>query len=214
MQQFFSLDSGFSRFMNTLWNLICISVLVVVCSLPIFTAGAAITAAYYTTVKTVRHHVSHTFQEFVSSFKTNFKHATISWMIYLALLLLLVAECSYFFGNTEEGSLLFVYLIYLLIVFVVANACYFYPCLSRFYMKKTQLFKMAVILMFRHILTTILLLLLLFVTLIGIYLMPWGILVFPGTAVYLSTFLMERVLRRYMPKPEAGSEEESKWYYQ
>ena len=115
MQQFFSLDSAFSRFMNTLWSLICISVLLVVCSLPIFTAGAAITAAYYTTAKTVRHHVGHTFQEFFTSFRMNFKHATISWMIYLALLLLLVAECSYFFGNTAEGSLGFVYLIYLLI---------------------------------------------------------------------------------------------------
>lgn len=214
MQQFFSLDSGFSRFMNTLWNLICISVLLVVCSLPIFTAGAAITAAYYTTVKTVRHHVGHTFQEFFSSFRMNFKHATISWVIYLALLLLLVAECSYFFGNTQEGSVAFVYLIYLLIVMVVSNAMYFYPCLSRFFMNKVQLFKMAVVLMFRHIFTTILLLLLLVVTLIGVYLMPWGILIFPGVAVYITTFLMERVMRRYMPKPEAGSEEEEKWYYQ
>ena len=214
MQQFFSLDGVFSRVMNTLWNLIFISVLLVVFSLPVFTAGAAITAAYYTTAKTVRHHVGHTFQEFFSSFRMNFKHATISWMMYLALLLLLVAECSYFFGNTEEGSLTFVYLIYLLIAGVVANAIYFYPCLSRFFMNKLQLFRMALILMFRHLFTTILLLLLLIVTLIGIYLMPWGILVFPGVAVYLTTFLMERILRRYMPKPEEGSEEEEKWYYQ
>ena len=41
----------------------------------------------------------------------------------------------------------------------------------------------------------------------------WGIFIFPGLALYGSTFIMERVLLKYMPEPEEGSEEAEKWYY-
>lgn len=214
MQQLFSMDGPVARVMNTIWELICVSFLLVLCSVPIFTAGAAFTAAYYTVVKTVRHHVGHTFREFFSSFKTNFKQATTTWVIHLGLLVLLIAECTFFFGNQEEGSLTIVYLIYLLIALVIANGMYYYPCLSRFIMTKVQLLKASILLMFRYLYITVLLLVLLVAVIIGIYLIPLGLFVFPGLAIYGASFVMEPVLRKMMPEPEEGSEEAEKWYYQ
>ena len=50
--------------------------------------------------------------------------------------------------------------------------------------------------------------------LVGIYLMPWAVLVIQGVYMYGFSFPMEWILHKLMPKPEEGSEEAEKWYYQ
>lgn len=214
MQEFFSMKGPFARFMNLLWDLICISFLFFLCSIPVFTLGAASTAAYYTGAKVIRHQTGHVFSEFFSSFQTNFKQSTVFTFLYAAVLLILVLDCVYFYGSSFSGRAFFLYLFYLMILMALANMCWFFPLLSRFSMTGFQLLRMATVISFRHLLTTILLLLLLIAALLGIYLMPWGILLFPGLAAYLATFLAEPILRKYSPTPEEGSEEAQKWYYQ
>lgn len=214
MQNFFDSNGPFARFMNRLWDLILISVLWVVCSLPLITAGAATTAAYYAMAKAVRHHTGRIVPGFFSSFRANFKHSCIATVLYVLVLLFLIFDCSYLFGNEAHGSLLLLYVFYLMILMVIGHGLYLFPFLSRFQLTGFQLFRMAAIAMFRHLISTILLLLLFAVLLLGIFLMPWGILVFPGVMLYLQTFLMERVLLKYSPKPEEGSDEAQKWYYQ
>lgn len=214
MQEFFSMKGPFARFMNLLWDLICISFLFFLCAIPVFTLGAAATAAYYTAAKVIRHHTGHVFSEFFSSFQTNFKQSTVFTLLYAAVLLILVLDCVYFYNSNFSGSLFFLYLFYLMILMTLANMCWFFPLLSRFSMTSFQLFRMATVISFRHLLTTILLLLLLIAALLGIYLMPWGILLFPGLGAFLATFPAEPILRKYSPTPEEGSEEAQKWYYQ
>lgn len=214
MQDFFSIKGPFARFMNLLWDLICISFLWFVCSLPVITLGASTTAAYYTAAKAVRHHTGTVFHEFFSSFRTNFKQATAGTLVFALVLLILIFDCTYFYTSTAAGSLLLLYLFYFLVLATAAGTCYFFPLLSRYSMTIPRFFRMTVVLMFRHLLTTILLLLLLISVILGVYLMPWGILVFPGALAYLATYLMEPILRKYAPTPEEGSEEAQKWYYQ
>lgn len=214
MQSIFSNDGVFARVMNRLWDLILISILWVVCSIPVFTAGAASTAAYYAMAKSVRHQAGGIISEFFSSFRSNFKQSTVFTLVYGFLLLFLIFDCSYMFGNEAEGSIGLLYVFYLMILMVVAHGIYLFPFLSRFHMTGFGLFRMVAIAMFRHLISTILLLLLFAVTLLGLYLMPWGILVFPGLMLYIETFIMERILLKYSPKPEEGSEEAQKWYYQ
>lgn len=210
----FAMDGLFARVMNHLWNLIFVSILWFVCCLPVFTVGAANTAAYYTAAKVVRRHNGTVFAEFMSAFRLNFKQATAFSLLQTVILALLVIDCVYFYGDAAQSSFLMLYLFYLMIAMVVACGSYFYPLLSRFSMTVFRFFRMSAVLMFRHLITTILLLLLLGVMLIGVYLMPWGILVFPGTMFWLQSFLMEPILLKYSPRPEEGSEEAAKWYYQ
>lgn len=210
----FSADGGFARLMNLLWDLICISILWVLCCIPVLTAGVATTAAYYTMAKVVRHHNGGIFSEFFSSFRMNFRQGIFFSAIYAVIFLILIFDCSYFFNNQAENSLAFLYGFYMMIALTAANTFYLYPFLSRFYMKKMELFRVTALCVFRHLLTTVLLLLLFTTMLICVYLMPWGILVFPGVMLYLQTFLMEPILLRYAPKTEPNSEESQKWYYQ
>lgn len=213
MKELFSVDGPYARVMNWLWNMLVISVLWILCSLPVVTIGAASTAAYYAAAKAVRRHAGTTAKEFFSAFRLNLVQGTVLTVLFGLVTGVLVMECVYLYSDPGV-PLSMLYLFYFLTAAVLACAMYLWCCLSRFARGSFALIRMAVVLTFRHITTSILLLLLLAALLIGVYLMPWGILIFPGVTVYLQTFPVERILLRYSPKPAEDSEEAQKWYYQ
>lgn len=206
------MDGAYARVMNWIWNILVISVLWVICCIPVFTIGASCTAAYYTAAKVVRGHEGKAATEFFHAFKTNLRQSLVFTVIYLAVAAVLLLECYYVYNNSDI-SLPVLYLFYGMVLLLVANGQYLFPCLSRFSLKNFPLFRMATLLSIRHLLTTILLLLLLGIACIAVYLMPWGILLFPGLMFFAKTYLMERVLRKSMPDLDEDDPEREKWYY-
>lgn len=207
------MNGPYARAMNFLWNMIVISVLWLVCCIPVVTIGASSLAAYYAAAKVVRHHTGKVASEFFRAFRSNFKQATVFTLIYGVVILLLVVDCIYIYHDPSV-PLVVLYLFYFLVLVTVADALYLFPCMSRFAMRNFPLFRMSAALLPRHFLTTILLLLLSAAVVLAVYLMPWGMFVFPGLGFWLATYLMEPVLLGLSPKPEPDSEEAQKWYYQ
>lgn len=212
-ESFFSMDGAYARFMNWLWNLLVLSVLWLVCCLPVVTIGAASTAAYYAASKVIRHRTGRIHQEFFSSFRRNFGQSLVLTVLWLLLALVLGAECLYLYSDPQVPASM-LYLFAAMLLAVVGCSAYLWACLSRFDKSSFQLFRMSVVLTFRHFLTTILLLALFLLVLVGVYDMPWGILLFPGCGYYLSTYPMERILLKYSPKVSEDDPEAQKWYYQ
>ena len=105
-------------------------------------------------------------------------------------------------------------MVYLLLAFVIAGiVLYLFPVLSRFTMDAFSCFKLALFMVFKHLPTTILLLLIVTAGIVSALLIPVPmIFVMPGVCCYVGSFLMERILRKYMAKPET-KEDEEKWYY-
>lgn len=211
-ENLFSSNGLYARAMNWLWNILVISVLWLVCSLPLITLGAASTAAYYAMAKAVRHQTGKPIPEFFSALRTNFRQATILSLPVYGAAVILFAECVYLYSDSSV-PLAMLYLFYFLLAALLAAAGYLWPCLSRFSRGSLSLMKMSAVLVFRHLISTILLLLLLAAAIIGVYLMPWSILLLPGLCIYAQTFLLEPILLRYSPKPKT-EEEQQKWYYQ
>ena len=81
--KFFSYESRFSQLLLKLCYACCLNLLWLVCSLPIFTIGAATTALYYTCLKVIRGEEGHVSSAFFRSFRENFKQATLLWLILL-----------------------------------------------------------------------------------------------------------------------------------
>ncbi len=212
-QDLFSLNGPYARFMNFLWNRIVLSVLWLLCCIPVVTIGAASAAAYYAAAKSLRHHTGTVVKTFFSAFRLNFRQATLFTFVYGAVLCFLILDCIYIYSN-PAFPLPVLYLFYFLVVLAVADAIYLFPCMSRFAMGHFPLFRMSALLMTRRFLSTILLLLLFAGVVLAVYLMPWGILLFPGLGTWIQTYLMEPALLSVSPKPEPGSEEAQKWYYQ
>lgn len=199
--------------MNFLWNMIVISVLWLICSIPIVTLGASSLAAYYAAAKCVRHHTGKVYAEFFSAFRKNFKQATVFTLIYLLVIGLLVVDCIYIYSNASI-PLVVLYLFYFLVLIAFAHAMMLFPCMSRFYMPNFRLFRQSAALLPRHLLATLLQIILLITEILLIYVMPWSILVIPGLGFWLRTFLVEPILLSISPKPDPNSEEAQKWYYQ
>lgn len=80
MKSFFSIDSPIIRFLSTVADLMVVNLLWILCSLPIITIGASTTACYYVCFRMTRGEGS-VIRDFFSSFKKNFKQATILWLV-------------------------------------------------------------------------------------------------------------------------------------
>ena len=92
MGRFFDLDSPLMSALNKLADLIILNILVIICSLPVFTIGASMTALHYVVLKMVRNEEGYIIKSFFKSFKQNFRQATIIWLILLVLIGVLIGD--------------------------------------------------------------------------------------------------------------------------
>lgn len=200
--------------MNVLGDVLFTGILWLIASLPVLTVGTASTAAYYAVSKCVRHKTGYLWKEFIHSCKVNLKQSFILGMGYLVVLLILGLDIWYVWNNDSKlNSAVFVILVFVLFL-AVSIGIYMWPLLSRFEKKNSELIKTAFIVSFRYLPLTLGLVFLLAVSVIGVYLMPWAVLVIPGVYIYVISFPIEWILKKMMPVPAEGSEEAEKWYYQ
>ncbi len=213
MASIFGIDSAYGRFMNKVGDIILLSILWIVCSLPVFTMGTATCAAYYTAAKVIRHNGGYVSKEFFRSFKQNFRVSIGLNLIYLVLVVLLWFNFMFFNGSATESSF-YLRCVYIALGFVILGVMlYTYILLSRFELGSGKLFSMAFVMCFRHLNITAALVGMCAVAAVLIYLMPWAVLILPGLVFYGMTFPAEHVMKKYMRRPESGSKEEDIWYY-
>ena len=184
--------------LNTVWLILCFPlpmltiawmakaenllflILTVLTLLPIVPAT---TALYYAMVKSVRRERSYAIKEFFRSFKRNFKQGSIFSLIGLALVFVLYIDFRYAMELSKAGeSSGSTYLGVFIIIALIFSSIYMYICpvLSRFDMKFTGIIKTSFIMATRHFLTTVLLLMIAVIVLLGSYLFDPGMLFLPA----------------------------------
>ncbi len=88
----FNIDSPLMQWLGKLADLMIINILTVICCIPIFTIGPALTAAHYVCLKMVRDEECYIVRSYFKSFKQNFRQGTIIWLIILASILILIGD--------------------------------------------------------------------------------------------------------------------------
>ena len=99
----FSYDSKFSQIMLKLCYGCYLNLLWMVCSLPVFTAGAATAALYDVTLRLAREEEPPLTRQFFKAFRENFRQATILWLILLGVGALLGAD-GYILYRLSTGT--------------------------------------------------------------------------------------------------------------
>ena len=129
--KFLNIDSPLMRFLSRMGDLMLLNILTAILCLPIITAGAAITALHYVSLKMVRGEEGYIFKDYMRSFKQNFKQATAIWAIGLVIILIFVGD-YYILLNAENvpQGLGMIILAVSIIVFVASR--YIFPVLSHF----------------------------------------------------------------------------------
>ena len=98
----FDLDSPLMNVLNKMADLMWLNILTLICCIPIITAGAAFTSMHYVALKIVRNEESYITRSFFKSFKTNFRQATLIWLMILLIAAVLGLLHYYQIRNTVQ----------------------------------------------------------------------------------------------------------------
>jgi len=88
----FKIDGKLFRFGTKLTDLMIINLLTLICCIPIITIGPALTAMHYVVLRIYRDEEGYIVKSYFKSFKDNFKQATLIWLMYLAVILVVALD--------------------------------------------------------------------------------------------------------------------------
>lgn len=214
MDKIFGHDTAFFRFMNGAGNIVIATLLWLLGCLPVVTIGTSTIAMYYTTVKSIRRGEGYVTREFFNAYRRNLKNGILTTVIFLLLGAVLVIDRVYMNRIQSSAAAAFSLGYTLLTMVFFSLIIYVFPVMSRFTMTPWECIKLAFLMAFRHLPSTVVFLLLVIAGVCLVVMIPAPMLfVAPGACCYGASFLMERLLKKYMAKP-ATEEEAKKWYYQ
>ncbi len=192
-----SLLSGFGE-------LIIVNALLILCSLPVITMGASLTAAHKTVRDMTMGQCSGIAKCFFGAFRSNFKQSTIAWNGFL--LPLACAALSYLSLQGSESPLATSWIVGTLVILILGLGVlsYLFPMLSRYDNSLLQHLKNASILAILHFPRTIFLItfsilplvILLWFTPWFFYLLPFWILCGFAVLIWLNSLLLNSVFRK------------------
>ena len=215
-QSFFNPENPIFRFTGRVLDILVLSTMWVVCSLPVVTIGPASAALYYSCVKCLRYKEGGAYRSFLSAFRLNLKTGIGATAVLLVLGAALDAGYLFFTmaagtGSQLWGMLRVAYLVLLLLPMSVLT-CVF-PLLSRFTCTVGGALSTSLRLTFRHLPRLVgagvVNGLFILVTLKGWY---YGLMLLtPALDALAVSFLLEPVFRQYTPSEETA-DGETPWY--
>ncbi len=206
MGGFFNLDGPFYKWGTEIADIMILSILWVVCSLPIVTIGASTTALFYVLGKKVRKEDPYISKMFFRSFKDNFKQATILTFI---VGIMVFSGYLYFEILRTGNAPTFLKIIGLFfIIQVTFITLYIFPVLSRFEMPIKNILISSFIFANKHFITSIICAALFAISFfVAISLNPLSIFAF-GLYALASSFLFQRVFTKNIKAVQAAKDEE------
>lgn len=211
----FKLDSPFMNFLNRVCDIMILNFMVILFSLPIVTAGASITAAYYIAYKMVKNEESYIVRGFFKAFKENFKQSTIIWLIFLAIFAILFMDYRIMFYSELEMGRWITYGVIAVTVILAMGFSFVFPLQARFSNDVKHTIKNSFLMALSHLPSAVLFVVSYAVPVLLIYLVPQAmpavLLLACGLLPYLKSFLFLKIFKKYETDEEAAgkSEEES-----
>lgn len=128
----FDLDSPLMNVLNKMADLMWLNILTLICCIPGITAGAALTSMHYVALKIVRNEESYITRSFFKSFKTNFRQATLIWLLLMLVAAILGGDYYIITKSGMQFSQVLVVLIMAAGVLVICTSLYVFPVLAKF----------------------------------------------------------------------------------
>ena len=211
----FSYDSKFSQIMLKLCYGCYLNFLWLVCSLPVFTAGAATAALYDVTLRIAREEEPPLTTRFFKAFLENFRQATTVWLILLGIGALLGADgyILYHLYKSTAGMVSVICTLGLALIIVAAIAyvivlIYVFPLVASVKNTNFAMLKNALLIGIHYLFCTILVFAIHFAMFFAVVAVFTPLIVFgEGLCALLSSYLLGKVIRACSYDPaeeEAG----------
>ena len=137
--------------LNQLGQLILLSILWTICSLPVITIGASTAALYYTVVKVLRRHQDSLFAAFFREFRNNFLQSLNINMVFLCYFGILAYFAIPRLSATQSGADIGFYALVGLAILGALPLSFVYPAISRFYHKGGALVRFLMMVIGKHL---------------------------------------------------------------
>ena len=156
MKNLFNLDTPLMQMLTRVGDMIIINFLTIICSLPIITAGAAISATHRIMQDFLMDNETTIISTYFRAFKENFKQATLVWLALVVIIAALLADV-FLINLFIQGSLrsFFVILLSAVALIVFAISMYIFPLLTRYRNTLPQHLRNSLILMITKLPRTI-----------------------------------------------------------
>lgn len=207
MSGLFNIDSPIMQALGKMADVMILSILWLLCCLPLITIGASTTALYYASIKSVLNE-GHAVKCFFKSFKENWKQSIVVELFFLVIGYILYIDRQ-FFWNLEFSGAVILRIIFLVFLFVYAcGLSYSFPLLSRFVYTTKNLLKNSFLMSILNLPYTIVILALDLLPVLFLLFKPdWFFRLLPiflfagaGTIAYVNSILFLRIFKKYMPE--------------
>lgn len=218
MNNFFSHDGQVIGILEKIGNVIILSVLWIICSIPVITVVASTASLYYAVVKTVRKEMGYPVKEFFRMFSKCILKGIALFVILAIFIAVLILgriyagdENAVFLPSSAEARFILCVVYDALLVLTMLPGIYISPVLSRFKLRNTDILKMSFVMSIRYIYITALLIASIAVVLYLQYrILPmWTVVIMPGAMAYVLSFPFEYVMKRYI---KVTKENEDEWF--
>lgn len=213
----FSYDSKFSQIMLKLCYGCYLNLLWLVCSLPVFTAGAATAALYDVTLRLAREEDPPVTTRFFKAFLENFRQATTLWLILLGIGALLGADgyILYHLYKSTAGMVSVICTLGLALIIVAAIAyvivlIYVFPLVASVKNTNFAMLKNALLIGIHYLFCTILVFAIHFAMFFAVVAVFTPLIVFgEGLCALLSSYLLGKVIRACSYDPAEEEEDQA-----
>lgn len=203
----FDINGKFFRTLTKAGDFIILSLLALVCSLPVITLGTSITAVFYVALKMARDEEGYVWKEFFKSWKQNLKQGIIIELILAVLAGLLIADVNicYQWANAEGSTLirLLMFAALGMLIVLAAVVLYVFPVLAKFDNTVFATLKNSLVLCMHHFPQTLSMMIATY-GLIYFTIQYWGVVFLTVPLIfYIDSFIFARILQQYVPKEDA-----------
>lgn len=203
MGNLFSINSPLWNLTNKLLYFLWLSILWILCCIPIITIGASTTALYTVTFQLVKNEEGYITSSFFNSLRQNFKQSTIIWLILLAISFTLGIDLIVYGRSERTGfipMILTTVFFSFFLTFVFMNI-YIYPLLAKFNNSVFHTLRNAFIMSIRHWPSSISMIsIFIAVLLIGCFLLPPVLFLGPALIAYINSRFLVKIFDHYIPE--------------
>jgi uncharacterized membrane protein YesL len=213
---FFNEDNPLVIILNTIGSLVILNLLFLACCVPVITIGDAFSALYFALIHRRRDSSSSYYRDFFRAMRMNFKQSTLTWLLCLALILILYADYRFFAPGGQSPNTVLFYFFIVLGGLIFFTAEYVFPVIACFDNKLTVLWSNSFTFAAKNPGWTLLLALLFIAPpafsildrpLWPLYAAVWFFIGFSLTA-YAASYIFLKIFRPYLPKSADEKAEE------
>lgn len=199
----FNPENLFFRMISRGVDLVGLSLLWVILCMPVVTAGAATAALYYTVVKVFRHGRDDAFTIYLKAFKDNLKQGMLVTLLCIPVIIFLAWGYSVMANNISTPAGVVMYMAYYIVLLVPFGIlCYMFPLMGRFEFRTDALLRTAFIMTFRHLPSTVVIVMMTVEMVIFTIEKWWSLLITPVAAMLIASLFLERIFPKYLSEEE------------